>query len=110
MQLLYVGFEQAKNVREYIFHGVTHGEENRVFVVSTDMALFLEFHLGVQEGPFLCLRTLAAELEALAPEQPAPLHHTLNERDIRAYLAAPLRFGAKKSSAKRPRSEKPAVA
>lgn len=47
MQLLYQGFEQVKNVREYIFHGVAPGEETRVFVVRTDIGLFLEFHLGL---------------------------------------------------------------
>ncbi len=92
MQLLYQGFEQVKNVREYIFHGVAPGEETRVFVVRTDIGLFLEFHLGLQEGPVLCLRTLTAEMEALGAER-APLRHTISEKDIQAYLISRPRAG-----------------
>ncbi|HYL38485.1 MAG TPA: hypothetical protein VEV17_21385 [Bryobacteraceae bacterium] len=110
MQLLYVGFEQAKDVREYIFHGIAHGEETRVFVVSTKMALFLEFHLGVQEGPIMCLRTLAAEIEALGAAGAPPLHHIIDERDIRAYMASPILYGARKAGAKAGLRRKPATA
>ena len=102
MQLVYVGFEQIKNVREYIFHGIIQGQEPQVLSISTDMALFRELQVGLQEGPVMCLRTLAAELEGLSPAQmPAP-HRAIREADIRAYLlgrGAP----AKKGGDKRPR-------
>jgi hypothetical protein len=102
MQLMYVGFEQARNVREYTFHGIARGEETRVFVVSTDMALFLEWHLGIQEGPMMCLRALAAKLEALDPSQSPPLRHTINEQDVRTYLSSARLSGGKKAGNKRP--------
>jgi hypothetical protein len=41
MQLRYVGFDQAKNIREYKFDGVAAGEANTHFVVSADRALFI---------------------------------------------------------------------
>jgi hypothetical protein len=100
MQLLYMGFEQAGNVREYTFHGVTYGEETRVFIVDTDLALLREHHLGLQEGPILCLRTLTAELDTLGAAQ-LPGKHQIVERDIRAYLLNRLSAPAKKGFAKR---------
>jgi hypothetical protein len=56
MQLRYVGFDQAKNIREYKFDGVAAGEANTHFVVSADRALFIRHHVGLQEGPALCLK------------------------------------------------------
>jgi hypothetical protein len=102
MQLLYMGFEQAKNVRDYIFHKVERGEETRVFVVSTEMSLFLEFRLGLQEGPILCLRTLAAEIETLGPARLPPPRHTISAQDIQAYLISRPTPGAKKAGFKKP--------
>jgi hypothetical protein len=101
MQLLYVGFEQRQNVREYIFHGVTYGEETRVFVVTTEMSMFRDFHIGLQEGPVLCLRTLAAEMESLGSARLPPIHRT-SERDVRAYLVD-RSMPPPKANAKRPR-------
>ena len=105
MQLLYVGFEQAKNVRQYIFHGITQGAEPCVFVMSTDMALFQELHLGLQEGPIMCLRTLAADLESLGPAQSPASHRSIHEKDVRAYLVGRAAPPGKKGVPKRPRPE-----
>src|SRR3989442_14897850 len=102
MQLLYVGFEQVKNVREYIFHGVAHGEEAKVFVVSTNMDLFLKHHLRVQEGPVLCLHTLMAELEASTPTKQPPSRRAITDKHMTAYMAAPGFHSNKKPSPKQP--------
>ncbi len=40
MQLRYMGFDQEKNIREYLFDGVAAGEVAKHFVVSADLALF----------------------------------------------------------------------
>ena len=86
MQLQYMGFEQAENIRKYIFHRIAHGEETKVFEVSTDLALFRRNHVGLQEGPALCLRMLTGNLETLeSPLQPL-LRHTLTDQHIQAYL------------------------
>jgi len=37
MQLRYMGFDQAKNIREYRFEGVGAGETAKHFVVSADL-------------------------------------------------------------------------
>ena len=103
MQLQYVGFEQVKNVREYIFHGVAHGEETKVFVVSTDMALFLRHHVHMQDGPVMCLRTLKAELETVDPVKPPPLRREITDQHMLTYMAAPGFDSKKKPGPKRPR-------
>ena len=86
MQLQYIGFEQVNNVREYIFHGVAHGEETKVFVVSTDLDLFRKNHVGMQEGPALCLRILTTEMDAIESSQPPPLRQALTDQDMVAYV------------------------
>ena len=82
MQLRYMGFDQAKNIREYKFDGVAAGETTH-FVVSADLALFFRYHVGLQEGPVLCLKKLSADLEAL---QQVP--HELTSLDLAAYVSA----------------------
>ncbi len=86
MQLQYIGFEQVKNTREYIFDGTKYGEPTKVFVVSTDLALFVKHHVGMQEGPGLCWHKLTNELGAVdLPQQPS-LQHTLTDHDMLAFL------------------------
>ncbi len=83
MQLRYMGFDQTKNIREYKFDGVAAGETAKHFVVSADLALFAKYRVGLQEGPALCLKRLAADLEMLQP-----LPHELTSGDLAAYTSA----------------------
>jgi hypothetical protein len=78
-----MGFDQAQNIREYKFDGVVEGEATRHFVVSADLVLFVKHHVGIQEGPSLCLRKLSADLERLQQ-----LHHQLTNDDLLAYVSA----------------------
>jgi len=54
MEFRYLGFEQLQNSRAYRFDGVAKGEATRRFVVTANMALFLTYRIGIQEGPSLC--------------------------------------------------------
>jgi hypothetical protein len=83
MELRYVGFNQAKNIREYKFDGVAKDEPTTHFVVSADLALFAMYHVALQEGPALCLKKLSADLEML--QQPP---HELTSRDLAAHVSA----------------------
>jgi hypothetical protein len=58
VQLRYIGFDQAKNIREYKFEGVAAGEAATHFVVSADVGLFTKYRVALQEGPALCLKRL----------------------------------------------------
>ena len=86
--LRFVGFEQTKSIRGYKFERTAIGEETETFVVTTDMALFTKHHIGIQEGPALCLHLLVAELEAAGGANGVRLQCTLSERHMQAYLAS----------------------
>jgi hypothetical protein len=106
MQLLYMGFEQEENIREYIFHRIAHGEDPQVFVVSTDLDLFRKNHVGLQEGPALCLGVLLAELEAAElPQQWLP-RRVLTDQHMQAYLVT---RGVRAAKSPVPRKRLPAA-
>ena len=96
MQLRYIGFDQAKNIREYKFEGVAAGETAKHFVVSADLAMFVKYRVGLQEGPALCLKRLAADLEMLQP-----LPHELSSGDLAAYASAQAAAAERKTRRKR---------
>jgi cold shock CspA family protein len=104
-QLRYVGFEQANSLRTFRFQAVATGEETRDFAVTTDLALFVKYRVGIQEGPALCSRVVLAELNAARANR-APL--TLTEKDILAHIASRM-AAPRKPFHRRPRPWRPAV-
>jgi len=84
LDLRYMGFDQAKNVRQYNFTAVAGGRSTRRFVVTADVALFLKHGVAMQEGPVLCLRKLLADLET----SPEPRRHELGNDDLVAYTSS----------------------
>ena len=99
MQLRYMGFDQTKNIREYRFDGTAAGETTTHFVVSADLALFVRYHVGLQEGPALCLQKLAADLEALCQ-----LPHELTGGDLAAYASARAAAAEQKTGSRKSRN------
>lgn len=95
VELRYMGFDQAKNIRAYRFDGITRGELTRHFVVSADIALFTKHHVGIQEGPTLCMHKLAAGLGLELPE------HELTSDDLLAYLSAKAAADARKAASRK---------
>jgi hypothetical protein len=83
VDLRLTGFDQEQNRRVFRFDGVTPGEPTVQFTISADLTLFLKHRIGLQEGPQLCARKLAADLENVRPG-----HHELTNEDLRAYVAA----------------------
>src|SRR5579862_6250206 len=93
LQLRYAGFDQAKDVRSYLFQVLPPTEDQKLIVVNAEMSLFVKHRIRIQDGPSLCLHALTG-----APE---PLQiHALCEQDILDYIAArpvPVkRIGAKR--------------
>jgi cold shock CspA family protein len=84
----YLGFEQTGNVRAYKFERLSPGGEKQTATVSTDLALFLTHHIGLQDGPVLCLRLVTAELDAVDPDSRLPFQRSLTDADMLAYLAS----------------------
>jgi hypothetical protein len=94
MQLRYIGFDQAKNIREYRFESVAEGVTQH-FLVSADLALFAQYHVGLQEGPALCLKRLSADLETLQQ-----LPHELTSDDFAALISAQAAAAERRTSGK----------
>ena len=96
MELRYMGFDQVRNIREYKFDGVAENGTTIHFVVNADLALFVMYHVGLQEGPALCLKKLCADLEALQQ-----LPHELTSGDLAAYASAKAAAVQRQTSSKR---------
>ena len=101
MELRYLGFEQLQNARGYRFDVVTKGDPTRQMTVTVDLALFRTHRVGIQEGPSLCARKLAADLEKSAEGT-----HELTTADLQEYAdacaaAEARRIEARKGGARR---------
>ena len=83
MELRYLGFDQLQNARGYRFDVIEKGDTPRHFVVTVDLALFRAHRVGIQEGPSLCARKLAADLEKCSDGI-----HELTTEDLQAYADA----------------------
>src|ERR1700734_482260 len=80
MDLRYMGFDQTLNRRGYKIHYFAKGVSPGGFLGRADIALFLKHHISIQEGPSLCARKLANDIETLQPGE-----HELTNDDLLAY-------------------------
>src|ERR1700676_2236824 len=61
----YAGFDQAKDVRSYLFQILPPTEDLKLIVVNAEMSLFVKHRVRIQDGPAICLHALAASPEPL---------------------------------------------
>jgi hypothetical protein len=87
-RLRYMGFEHRGTVRIYRFERLIPGEAKRTFTVDADLTLFTKHHVGIQEGPVLCLHLLAAELDLSNEAGRTAFQCSLTEREMLAHLAS----------------------
>jgi hypothetical protein len=97
MQLRYMGFDQSKAVRIYRFDSIVDRAPAVRYIVAVDLTLFLKHHVGIQEGPSLCARKLASDLETIEQRE-----HTLTSEDLVAYVTARTEAEARKAAARKP--------
>jgi hypothetical protein len=97
MQLRYMGFDQSKAVRIYRFDSIVDRAPAVRYIVAVDLTLFLKHHVGIQEGPSLCARKLASDLETVQQRE-----HTLTSEDLLAYVTARSEAEARKAAARKP--------
>jgi hypothetical protein len=95
MELRYLGFDQLRSARAFRFEIIEKGASNRQAVVTADMALFLQFHVGIQDGPTLCAGKLTADLEKSVDGE-----HVLTADDLRAYSESRAAAEAKRLEAR----------
>jgi len=96
MELRYLGFDQTQNTRAYRFEGIEKGEPTLQFVVTADLAMFLKHRIGIQEGPGLCARKLASDVQV-----PHPENIELTNDDLRAMVDARAVADARKAELRR---------
>jgi cold shock CspA family protein len=95
-RIRYVGFDQQKNIRTYRFERFSPGELTEHFLVDTDMVLFGQNKVKLQEGPALCLHLLA---HALGPEPAIPQNpYSVTAQHMLAFLASEGEPGGKPRS------------
>lgn len=63
-EVRFVNFDEANGVRTFHFQAIICHKEMREYAVTADMTMFGKHHVGIQEGPALCSRIVAAELAA----------------------------------------------
>jgi hypothetical protein len=97
MQLRYMGFDQTNAVRVFRFDSIVDHAPAVRYIVTADLALFLKHRIAIQEGPTLCARKLASDLEL--PDQQ---EHNLTNDDLLAYVAARSDAEARKAAARKP--------
>ena len=93
-QLRYVGFRHLENLRHFRFERITPGAPTQCFEVAANLALFHTLRIAIQEGPALCMRVIAAELEAGRNWEDLACC-PLTEQHMRDYLASRPVPGAK---------------
>ncbi len=85
-RLRYLGFEHRGNIRVYLFEGLIPGVTKRTIAVEADVALFTRHHVGIQEGPALCLHLLVEKLDAEDAAAQTSFNCSLSDREMLAYL------------------------
>lgn len=93
-QLRYVGFRHVENLRHFRFERITPGAPTQGFEVAANLALFHTLRIAIQEGPVLCMRVIATELEAGRNWEDLACC-PLTEQHMRDYLASRPVPGAK---------------
>jgi hypothetical protein len=102
VEIRYLGFDQRQNSRVYRFDVRIDGRLTKQASVSADIAVFRNYSVGIQEGPFLSGNKLTADLERGWEGE-----HELTAADVRAYadakaLADSQRAGTRKAPRRRP--------
>ncbi len=99
-QLRYVGFRHVENLRRFGFERITPGGPTQCFEVTANLELFHTFRIAIQDGPSLCMRVIAAELEAGCNWEDLA-SCSLTEQHMRDHLASRPVPGAKAPKAPR---------
>ena len=75
-----------ENLRHFRFERITPGAATQCFDVAANLELFHSLRIAIQEGPVLCMRVIATELEAGRKWEELACCQ-LTEQHMRDYLA-----------------------
>jgi hypothetical protein len=96
VELRYLGFDQSENTRSFRYDVIAKGETKRQAVITADMALFLQHHIAIQEGPAVCAVKLTSDLERNFEGE-----HVLVAEDLQAQVEIRAANEAKRIEARR---------
>jgi hypothetical protein len=102
MEVRYLGFDQERDRRVYRFDVSAKGEQRRQLEVTADIALFQTHRVAIQDGPSLCARKLASDLETHIEGA-----HTLTTEDFRLHAEARVAAETKKAEMRQSASRRP---
>ncbi len=101
VRLRFMGFEQKGMARDYRFDQVSTVGDTIHLQVLIAMTLFTKFHVGIQDGPALCLHVLN--------NAPQPLtSRSLTEADVQRFMESKAIAGAHSHRGRQTRARAPA--
>jgi len=93
VRLRYMGFEQRGVARDYRFDQVSVGGDTIHLVVEIAMTLFTKFHVGIQDGPALCLHALNTESKTGGVATQLLPSRALTGSDVQTYVDSKISAG-----------------
>jgi hypothetical protein len=94
MQLVYMGFTQEAGVRCFHFERVltqarlTNLPKIVQFTLRADMAMFMQYHIPVQEGPAICLQILTETLAGSDENVLGPASYAVTIEHLSTFASA----------------------
>jgi hypothetical protein len=82
----YLGYEQNRRARTYLFRVVNTLQVERQFELSVTILLLEENKFKFQDLPDLCFSRLKGELTTETDEQAVPLHMTVSDVELKKYI------------------------
>jgi hypothetical protein len=109
MRLRYMGFEQKGAARDYRFDQVSIGGDTVHLVVEVAMTMFTKHHVGIQDGPALCLYVLNVDSKSAGVACPLQAMRSLSDADVQIYVESKVlaAAGSHRNRQTRPRAPAP---
>ena len=109
MQLVYMGFTQEATLRCFHFQRVltqsrlTNLPRIVQFTLKADMALFMQHHIPVQEGPAICLQILTDTLVGSEEAEVASASYAVTKEHLSTFVSARTTIAEAKAARRKPR-------
>jgi len=109
MQLVYMGFTQEASLRCFHFQRVltqsrlTNLPRIVQFTLKADMALFMQHHIPVQEGPAICLQILTDTLVGSDENEIASTSYAVTPEHLSTFVSARTTIAEAKAARRKPR-------
>jgi hypothetical protein len=109
MQLVYMGFTQEASLRCFHFQRVlTQSRLSSLpkivqFTLKADMALFMQNHIPVQDGPAICLQILTDTLIGSDENEIASTSYAITKEHLSTFVSARTMVAEAKAARRKPR-------